>query len=113
VNDPVNEDDEELAPIVTLDLRAIRTRLEEADGDLIMLVDDGDVQVEFGSGLCGTWEQAILGAQRVASTAMAFAEALRERRPGRGGNGAGATGGGGEGGNGAGAPVSGAGSASR
>jgi hypothetical protein len=106
----VSEEDE-LAPIVTLDLRAIRTRLEEADGDLIMLVDDGDVQVEFGSGLCGTWEQAILGAQRVASTAMAFAEALRQRRPG-GGNGTG-NGTGNDIGNGVGAPVSGAGSASR
>jgi hypothetical protein len=77
----VVDDDDELSPIVTLDLRAIRTRLEETDGDLIMLVDDGDVQIEFGSGLCGTWEQAILGAQRVASTALAFAEALRRRRP--------------------------------
>jgi hypothetical protein len=121
---PVSEDDEDLAPIVTLDLRAIRTRLEEADGDLIMLVDDGDVQVEFGSGLCGTWEQAILGAQRVASTALAFAEALRERRPTGSGaaNGTGNSTGNGEtgvpparhaGGNGAGATVSGAGSAAR
>ena len=76
-------DDEELFPIVTLDLRAIRARLEETEGDLIMLVDDGDFQVEFGSGLCGTWEQAILGAQRVASVALAFAEELRRRRPAR------------------------------
>jgi hypothetical protein len=76
-------EDEELYPIVTLDLRAIRARLEETEGDLVMLVDDGDFQVEFGSGLCGTWEQAILGAQRVASTALAFAEQLRLRRPAR------------------------------
>lgn len=74
-------EDEELSPIVTLDLRAIRVRIEETDGDLVMLVDDGDVQVEFGTGLCGTWEQAILGAQQVASIALAFAEALRTRRP--------------------------------
>ena len=76
-------DDHDLSPILTLDLRAIRVVIEETEGDLVMLVDDGDVQVEFGSGLCGTWEQAILGAQRVASTALAYAEALRLRRPAR------------------------------
>jgi hypothetical protein len=76
-------EDEELSPIVTLDLRTIRIRLEELDGDLTMLVDDGDVEVEFSSGTCGTWEEAIVGAQRLASTALAFAEALRTRRPGR------------------------------
>ena len=74
-------EDDDLYPIVTIDLRALRVRLEDAEGDLIMLVDDGDVQVEFGSGLAGTWEQAILGAQRLASTALAFAEALRLQRP--------------------------------
>lgn len=69
--------DDELFPIVTLDLRAIRTVITEDEGDLILLVDDGDVQIEFGSGLCGTWEQAILGAERVATAARDFAAALR------------------------------------
>lgn len=69
--------DDELFPIVTLDLRAIRTLITEDEGDPIFLVDDGDVQIEFGSGLCGTWEQAILGAERVASAATEFAAALR------------------------------------
>ena len=69
--------DDELFPIVTLDLRAIRTVITEDEGDLILLVDDGDVQIEFGSGLCGTWEQAILGAERVATAAAEFATALR------------------------------------
>jgi hypothetical protein len=76
-------EDEELSPIVTLDLRTIRIRLEELDGDLTMLVDDGDVEVEFSSGTGGTWEEAIVGAQRLASTTLAFAEALRSRRPSR------------------------------
>jgi hypothetical protein len=70
-------DDDELFPIATLDLRAIRCVLTEDEGDLILLVDDGDVQIEFGSGLCGTWEQAILGAERVASAATEFATELR------------------------------------
>src|SRR4051794_27594057 len=53
------DDEEELSPSVTLDLRGIRVRLEEQDGDLIMLVDDGDVQIEFSSGLNGSWDQAV------------------------------------------------------
>jgi hypothetical protein len=74
-------EEEELSPVVTLDLRAINAYITEDEGDLIMLVDDGDVQIEFGSGLCGSWDQAIVGAQRVASTALEFAAALRRHRP--------------------------------
>jgi hypothetical protein len=83
---PPLEDDAQLAdvddldPAVTLDLRGTRARLVTTDGDLVMLVDDGDVQVEFDSGADGTWEQAVQGAQRVASTALAFAEAIRAQR---------------------------------
>lgn len=69
--------DDELFPIVTLDLRAIRTVITEDEGDPILLIDDGDVQIEFGSGLSGTWEQAILGAERVATAAEQFAATLR------------------------------------
>jgi hypothetical protein len=76
-------EDEDLSPIVTIDLRAVRIRMEECDGDLVMLVDDGDVEVEFGSGMSGSFEQAIFGAHRLASTALAYAEALRGRRPAR------------------------------
>ncbi|MET7395652.1 hypothetical protein ABZS66_19390 [Dactylosporangium sp. NPDC005572] len=76
-------DGDELIPIATLDLRAINAVITEDEGDMIMLVDDGDVQVEFGSGLNGSWEQAILGAQRVASTALEFAAVLRDLRPPR------------------------------
>jgi hypothetical protein len=71
--------DDELFPIVTLDLRAIRTVITEDEGDPILLIDDGDVQIEFGSGLCGTWEQAILGAERVATAANQFAATLRRQ----------------------------------
>jgi hypothetical protein len=69
--------DDDLFPIVSLDLRAIRTVITEDEGDPILLIDDGDVQIEFSSGLCGTWEQAILGAERIATAAEQFAVALR------------------------------------
>ncbi|GAB3868960.1 hypothetical protein ACFPIJ_05680 [Dactylosporangium cerinum] len=72
--------DDDLFPIVTLDLRAIRTVITEDEGDAILLVDDGDVQIEFGSGLCGTWEQAILGAERLATAAGQFAAELRKQQ---------------------------------
>jgi hypothetical protein len=79
----VDEDDEDLGPVVTIDLRAIRIRMQECEGDLVLIVDDGDVEVEFGSGVGGTFEQAIFGAERLASTALAYARALRGRRPNR------------------------------
>ena len=75
--------DDDLGPIVSIDLRAVRIRIEEVDGDAVLLVDDGEIEVEFGSGLGGTFEQAILGAERLASTALAYAEVLRRRRPNR------------------------------
>jgi hypothetical protein len=79
----VSDDDDDLGPIVSIDLRAVRVRIEEIDGDAVLLVDDGEIEVEFGSGLGGTFEQAIFGAERLASTALAYAEALRGRRPNR------------------------------
>jgi hypothetical protein len=79
----VPDDDEDLGPIVNIDLRAVRIRMEECDGDLVLLVDDGEIEVEFCSGVGGTFEQAILGAERLAGTALAFAQALRCRRPNR------------------------------
>lgn len=73
------ERDEEPALLANLDLRAIRAYVDEADGDLVLLVDDGDVQVEFDSGLSGSWEQAILGAERIATAALEYASELRRR----------------------------------
>jgi len=72
-------DDEELSPVVSLDLRAIRAVITEDEGDLILLIDDGDVQIELTTGMNGTWEQAIIGAQRVASVSLEFAAQLRRR----------------------------------
>jgi hypothetical protein len=73
------DDEEELSPVVSLDLRAINVVITEDDGDLILLVDDGDVQIEFTTGMNGSWEHAIIGAQRVASASLEFAAMLRRR----------------------------------
>ncbi|WP_432834467.1 hypothetical protein [Dactylosporangium sp. CA-092794] len=69
--------EEPLSPIVALDLRFLNAEITEDEGDLIMLVDDGDVQIEFTSGMSGSRERAILGAQRLASTALEFAASMR------------------------------------
>ncbi|WP_432984934.1 hypothetical protein [Dactylosporangium sp. CA-233914] len=73
-------EEEELSPIVTLDLRALNAVITEDEGDLIMLVDDGDVQIEFSSGMNGKWDHAIVGSQRLASVALEFAAHLRRLR---------------------------------
>nr|BFE63678.1 hypothetical protein GCM10020063_082040 [Dactylosporangium thailandense] len=75
----MQDDEEELSPIVSLDLRAITAVITEDEGDPILLIDDGDVQIEFASGMSGSWEHAIIGAQRVASAALEFAAVLRRR----------------------------------
>ncbi|WP_433082846.1 hypothetical protein ACQP1P_02940 [Dactylosporangium sp. CA-052675] len=75
----MQDDEEELSPIVSLDLRAITAVITEDEGDPILLIDDGDVQIEFTSGMNGSWDHAVLGAQRVASAALEFAAVLRRR----------------------------------
>lgn len=63
----------------SLDLRGVRARVECVDDDLVLLVDDGDVEVEFSSGMSGRWEQAIAGTEQLAATAAAYAQELRRR----------------------------------
>ncbi|WP_433613053.1 hypothetical protein ACQP2P_03085 [Dactylosporangium sp. CA-139114] len=75
----MQDDEEELSPVVSLDLRAITAVITEDEGDPILLIDDGDVQIEFTSGMNGSWDHAIIGAQRVASAALEFAAVLRRR----------------------------------
>lgn len=67
----------------SLDVRGLRARVEYLDGDPVLLVDDGDVEIEFSSGMGGTWDQAITGAERLAATAAAYAVELRRRGPTR------------------------------
>ncbi|MEV6923623.1 hypothetical protein AB0M46_03770 [Dactylosporangium sp. NPDC051485] len=75
-------EEEPLSPIAGIDLRYLNAKITEDEGDLILLIDDGEVQVEFTSGMGGSWQQAIVGAQRMASTALEYAASLR-RRPAR------------------------------
>jgi hypothetical protein len=75
----VLDDEEELSPVVSLDLRGINAVITEDEGDPILLIDDGDVQIEFMSGMNGNWQDAIRGAQRVASASLEFAAVLRRR----------------------------------
>jgi hypothetical protein len=72
-------EDEPLSPIVTLDLRFLNAVITEDEGDTILLVDDGDVQIELSPGMDGRNEQAIVGAQRLASTALEFAAIMRRK----------------------------------
>jgi hypothetical protein len=75
----MSEEDDDITAVSlgSLDLRGLRTRIVVDEGDLVLEVDDGDVQIQFEAGLSGTWEQAILGAERLASVAQEFADALR------------------------------------
>lgn len=77
----MEHEEEPLSAIVALDLRFLNPVIAEDEGDLILLVDDGDVQIEFNSGMSGTFEQAILGAQKLASTALEYAAILRRHHP--------------------------------
>lgn len=63
--------------IGSIDLRGLRTRVTVEDGDLVLLADDGDMCMTFVPGAGGNRAQAILGAERLASTARELAEALR------------------------------------
>jgi len=61
----------------SIDLRGIAVRLEVDEGDLTLIIGDEDREVEFTSGLGGSWEQAIEGAERIANAAHEFAASLR------------------------------------
>jgi len=76
------EPDDDLAAVSlgSIDLRGLRTRIVVDEGDLVLEVDDGDVQVQFETGQGGTWEQAILGAERLSSVAREYADALKAQR---------------------------------
>jgi hypothetical protein len=75
------EENEELVPVASIDLRTVRIRIKEDEGDLILLIDDGEILIEFNSGVCGTWEQAIDGAKWLGDAALSYSESLRARRP--------------------------------
>jgi hypothetical protein len=78
----MNETGELPEVVVTLDLCAIRAFVIEDDGDLVLVVNDGEVAVRFeaGAGDGSGWEaQSSLGADRIATAATSFAAEQRQR----------------------------------
>ena len=71
------QESEEPSTIAALDLRYITAVITEDEGDTILLVDDGETRIEFSPGAGGSWEQAVVGAQRIASTALEYAARIR------------------------------------
>jgi hypothetical protein len=67
----------EIVALGSLDMRELRASIVDEDGDLVLRMHDGDVSVDFEPGAGGSIEQAILGAERLGSTALAYAELLR------------------------------------
>jgi hypothetical protein len=68
---------DELLALGSLDLRSLRAMAVDEDGDLVLAVDDGDLALTFAPGVGASREQAILGAERLGSVALAYAELLR------------------------------------
>lgn len=64
---------------VTLDARELRGRITDRDGDLVCLLDDGDVEIEVQPGVGGDAMMAVYGAQRAAHALTQYAAELRRR----------------------------------
>lgn len=62
-----------------LDLRDIITAVREEDGDLVLVVADGDGEVRFEQGAGGEAADAVLGALEVARAANQFAARVAMR----------------------------------
>jgi len=78
----MNETGELPEVILTLDLCSIRAFIIEDDGDIILVINDGDVAIRLEpfSGDGAGWEQrSALGAERIAAVATMFAAEQRER----------------------------------
>lgn len=67
-------------PLAELVLRGLDVRVEDRDGDLVLVLDDGEVLVTLEQGAGGRYDQAIEGLDRLALAASALAEQLREVR---------------------------------
>lgn len=68
--------------LTTLDLCSVRAYVIELDGDLALVISDGDVAVrlEAGAGDGSGWAaQSSLGADRIATAATTFSAEQRER----------------------------------
>jgi hypothetical protein len=64
---------------VELDARGMKAYLTVEDGDLVLVVHDGQVGVTFEPGAGGSAEDAIRGAEHLAEMARHYAELLKVR----------------------------------
>jgi hypothetical protein len=70
-------------PVVSFDLRTVRTYIRTDDGDLTFIVHDDAVAVAYDSGNGTQLAQAILAAERMADQYRQLAELLRLRASSR------------------------------
>ena len=66
-------------PPLSLDLRGLKTFLTAEDGDLLMVVHDGNQSITFECGAGDSFDDAIRGAEQLADMAMQFAGLLQVR----------------------------------
>jgi hypothetical protein len=66
-------------PMASLDLRGLQAQICHDEGDVIVVVHDGDVCFHLESGLGGRLADAIQGAERLATTMEQMAALLRVR----------------------------------
>ncbi|MET7427121.1 hypothetical protein [Dactylosporangium sp. NPDC005555] len=66
-------------PMTDLDLRGLRASIESEDGDLMVVVHDGETCIRLESGMGGTREQAILGAERLIEVLDQYVGLLKVR----------------------------------
>ncbi len=64
---------------LSLDLRGLKAFITAEDGDLLMVVHDGNQSITFECGAGGSFEDAIRGAEQLADMAMQFAGLLQVR----------------------------------
>lgn len=67
----------EVIRLGSIDLRGAVARIEHDEGDLIFVIGDEDREVDLTSGLGGSFDEAVQGAERIADVAYKFAAALR------------------------------------
>jgi hypothetical protein len=76
---PVEPDHDEPDQIVDLSLPFVQFRIEEDEGDLVIVASDGETEAIFGPGLGGIDSQ-INGAERAAEMFARYVDLLRVRR---------------------------------
>lgn len=74
----------EVETSAVLDLRSARAWVAESDGGPVLMLSDGDTQVELSCGLVGRTHLAAQGAERVATSALQLAAMVRAGAGGSG-----------------------------